>query len=387
MKTVRILTALLALASISLLVVRCNGRTSQKSILLDTLQPPQAFDHFLKHRASSSCEEIAPLRCRVLANRNISYSCPADNNVQQTRYIAEQLDAWDDYCVDRKEAEPDDNVLVMQGNFICLVADCAKIVKSSMDMQYTDLYFLGVCPCSDDIPRKDPRRIWNVPCCTHAYTIKCSAVKKLRGKINICSTMTFEEQLGYLGNTFTHDYMSTKEFTVNETLVNDIEIGLFGFTSFEPQSFRTGMISQLRREEISQADYSCPQSVDPRTKLVWDETQGCLPREICGKVNLLDIPNFNKFFPASILCDKERTGVRRLYDRAATRECLRGKRLCMLGDSTLEETMHDILVLLSGYGTNGAKLSKHYIQMQNLGVPLNDTMDDLQVQYKATGTR
>ena len=42
----------------------------------------------------------------------------------------------------------------------------------------------------------------------------------------------------------------------------------------------------------------------------------------------------------------------KLIDSAEARKCLAGKYMVMLGDSTMTETMHDLVLLLSGLATD-----------------------------------
>ena len=46
-----------------------------------------------------------------------------------------------------------------------------------------------------------------------------------------------------------------------------------------------------------------------------------------------------------------------LVDTAGAHECLRGMRIVMLGDSTMTETMHDLVLLLAGLGSRPVEMA------------------------------
>lgn len=49
----------------------------------------------------------------------------------------------------------------------------------------------------------------------------------------------------------------------------------------------------------------------------------------------------------------------KLHDTPGAQQCLKGKRVIMLGDSTLTETMHDLVLLLSGLGSQPADMAAY----------------------------
>lgn len=55
----------------------------------------------------------------------------------------------------------------------------------------------------------------------------------------------------------------------------------------------------------------------------------------------------------------------------------------MLGDSTIEETIHDIIVLLSGLGSNVSRVVSHYIEIERHTSPINIAVNDVFVEMKA----
>ncbi len=87
--------------------------------------------------------------------------------------------------------------------------------------------------------------------------------------------------------------------------------------------------------------------------VVWDAAAAKCSPDVCGDAWLPEIADLDGQVPASLLC-----GLR-LFDTAAARACLRGKRLVLLGDSTMAETAHDLAILLSGIATDSGRLHEH----------------------------
>jgi len=85
-------------------------------------------------------------------------------------------------------------------------------------------------------------------------------------------------------------------------------------------------------------------------KIVWDADAGnCLPA-VCGKADVRTIFDFEGHVSASQLV---KFGLsNKLRGTKEARECLKGKKLLLLGDSTLGETAHDLAILLSGMARN-----------------------------------
>ena len=96
----------------------------------------------------------------------------------------------------------------------------------------------------------------------------------------------------------------------------------------------------------------------------------CVPA-VCKGAQLSDIPDASGHLSASLACKVilepvSRTGdiqlciavtftlscpQMELLDTAGAQRCLKGMRIVMLGDSTMTETMHDLILLLSGTGS------------------------------------
>jgi hypothetical protein len=142
--------------------------------------------------------------------------------------------------------------------------------------------------------------------------------------------------------------------------------------------------------------------------LYWNETTNqCMPFKICGHLRLLDIPHFNGNLPISLLPiekkvndssgnhtetissqEQERSAppiLHHLYDSKATRECLNNTKVCVLGDSTIEETIHDLEILLSGVGERLDFVEKHFLIMKQLRRPQTRSLNDLILNLRGSG--
>jgi hypothetical protein len=128
-----------------------------------------------------------------------------------------------------------------------------------------------------------------------------------------------------------------------------------------------------------------------KTKLTW-ENGACLPAALCNGVVLNEIPNFPGNLPGSLLCRGSGASssahapiIGRLYDRNATRQCFNGKKLCVLGDSTIEETIHDIIFLLSGIGPDMRKIIDYCIAVRAASTPRQFRFDDVDISLQGSG--
>jgi hypothetical protein len=61
-----------------------------------------------------------------------------------------------------------------------------------------------------------------------------------------------------------------------------------------------------------------------------------------------------------------------VYDTLAARKCLRNKRVLLLGDSTMTETMHDLIIILSGANVSEAEQYMHMATRSSSLVMLED---------------
>lgn len=56
-----------------------------------------------------------------------------------------------------------------------------------------------------------------------------------------------------------------------------------------------------------------------------------------------------------------------LLDTAGALQCLKGMRIEMLGDSTMTETMHDLILLLSGIGSRPEEVADNVYKSTRCG--------------------
>ena len=366
------------------------GNMIEIAIILDK-SSTQPYDRYLADRAAIFAKEMNdtvtdPPTIRLWSPVSLN-RCPhvAFNSINlktagislKPGYILTHKTIWEDFCVIRPNANDNDVILILAGDFFCQADGCARILDSHMRMQTTDLFYYGFY---NDIPKDH----WNLPASTHAYSIKCSAVKKIRDTIDPCGT-ALDAQFHDLVSAWrlSWDYIASSEFTKNITAAKDIELNNFGRVSIVAESYDQGMIWRLQEEKpIISPLPSCA------GRLTWNESTGCQPKSLCGvDTHLRDIPNFDGYFPTSLLCDANKTEFKKIYDTNHTRECLRSKRLCVLGDSTSEETIHDLIVLLSGIGTNITNVLSHYKYIQKRETPEKLTINDVTIDMKATGNR
>lgn len=112
--------------------------------------------------------------------------------------------------------------------------------------------------------------------------------------------------------------------------------------------------------------------------LQWSaESSKCAP-DVCNGAALPDIPDFPGGVPAAFVCSL-RLG---LFDTQRTRRCLTSKRLVLLGDSTMVDMAHDLIMLLAGLGGNSSAVDGYCLQ--GTLQPLKEIMH-LQVGSAALG--
>lgn len=305
-----------------------SGRNYEVAIVVDN-KSNRSYDQYLSRRALDFAHEVntspllnppfphvrmwSPSRCR-LSNSSSS--------------ILTHARIWEDYCINRHSPTDEYVVLVLEGDFFCRANDCSVIFDSHIKSQITDLFIYGYC---GDIPTsKDKFEINQLPACSeHAYSIKCSAVKKILSNIDSCNEVnsTLTNLNGILHDlvfkyVISWDYIGVNEFTVNETAIKDIELSNFGKVSIIPESQSNGMIWWLQVEE-DRAQRKCSGYLSYNSS-----TNICTPTKLCGNAtNLNEIPNFNGYFPSSVLCDANNTEFKRLFDTTATRKCLNKKKV------------------------------------------------------------
>ena len=85
----------------------------------------------------------------------------------------------------------------------------------------------------------------------------------------------------------------------------------------------------------------------------WDNRSNkCWP-DVCHGSNIMEIAGYNKQMPIALVNSTV------LYDTAMARKCFQNKYTVILGDSSLTETVHDIIYLLTRLAVNDDILSKY----------------------------
>ena len=79
--------------------------------------------------------------------------------------------------------------------------------------------------------------------------------------------------------------------------------------------------------------------------LQWRTTRSSCTQAKCQGANLTDIPDFPGQVPVPWLTQQQH-----LFDGSLLARCLSRQRVWLLGDSTMSETTHDLVLLLSGQG-------------------------------------
>ena len=89
------------------------------------------------------------------------------------------------------------------------------------------------------------------------------------------------------------------------------------------------------------------------TLVSWDSTLNkCVP-DVCRGSKITEIAGYNNQMTVSLVNSTT------LYDTAKTRQCFKDKYIVILGDSSLIETTHDMILLLTKLGDNDNLLHKY----------------------------
>lgn len=99
-----------------------------------------------------------------------------------------------------------------------------------------------------------------------------------------------------------------------------------------------------------------PGAGGPETFVSWDHVASRCDPPVCNGTRLSDIPFASGTLPIEL------AHKLKLYDALAARTALAGKCVVLLGDSTMQETAHDIIILLSGIAGNPALLHSYLHQ-------------------------
>jgi len=346
----------------------CLARNYSVSFIIDT-SGSSFFQQFLLKSANNFVEGLnatrVPPSIFYVSTPIETFNGVCHNSYNSSTLITKQQQqqsrshkrAWGEYCIKRSHVDPEDVLLVLNSGSICTAANCVNVLDFHVQEQTSELFYHGWHHNPGDL--------------IYAYSIKCSFVIRVWDTFEPCN-ITLSKAL----STASVDYISVVEFTRNETALVEVLSDKFERLGFEAES---GIIWKVK-ENRPRVNGSCPGQLT-----VSNLTGTCLPRELCGDTNLHEIPNFDGRFPNSLICDGNETGIKVLYDKMKSRRCLQNKRMCMFGDSTLEETIHDIVVLLSGAGVNITDILSYYYRMKYQYEPLNMTFGDLEIEMYAQG--
>ena len=83
------------------------------------------------------------------------------------------------------------------------------------------------------------------------------------------------------------------------------------------------------------------------------QAQKCEP-DVCSGSNLLEIPGYDGFTTTDIVEGST------IYDTNIVRQCFTNKYVVLLGDSSVEELMHDLVVLLNRLGNDNKLLGTYF---------------------------
>ena len=99
--------------------------------------------------------------------------------------------------------------------------------------------------------------------------------------------------------------------------------------------------------------YSIVSNLTKNDTVSWNaRSNKCVP-DVCHGSNIMEIASYNKQILAPIINSTI------LYDTDKTRKCLQDKFIVFLGDSSLTETVHDIIFLLSRLAVNDDLLATY----------------------------
>lgn len=87
----------------------------------------------------------------------------------------------------------------------------------------------------------------------------------------------------------------------------------------------------------------------------WDNlTRKCEP-DVCSGSNLLEVPGYDGFITKDIVEDVV------IYDTSRTRQCFQNKYIVLIGDSTVSELTHDLIILLNRLATDNDTAFNRYL--------------------------
>lgn len=186
-----------------LLVIMCNPILSKKyfevAIVVDE-KPTRDFDSYLLNRARVFSNTLAQSNITVKFWGPIwAKGCPHFSRSPKFRTVhydtpfpywrgctLAHTTIWNDFCIYRENVLPNDTLVVFESDILCVVNNCASAIDVSVQMQSSDIFYLGWCLFKSfnkgGVYREVP------PLCLHAYSITCAAVLKTRNLWDPCGS-------------------------------------------------------------------------------------------------------------------------------------------------------------------------------------------------------
>ena len=127
------------------------------------------------------------------------------------------MSIWNDFCVHRHNVSlKDDKILILEDDAICVVNNCEKAIDTVLNNQATDMVYFGWC-------RKE-KNYEKPPLCTHAYSITCAGVMKLRDTIDPCGKpIDLQLQSRGLAKLYDWDFAYQTNYELNQSVSQQIK--------------------------------------------------------------------------------------------------------------------------------------------------------------------
>ena len=124
---------------------------------------------------------------------------------------------WNDFCVHRMNISlSDDKILILEDDAVCVTKYCEKTIDTILNNQVTDIVYLGWCRREHDYQKP--------PLCTHAYSITCAGVLKLRDTIDPCGKpIDLQLQSRGIKGVYDWDFAYRSNYELNKTVFSQID--------------------------------------------------------------------------------------------------------------------------------------------------------------------
>lgn len=139
-----------------------------------------------------------------------------------------------------------------------------------------------------------------------------------------------------------------------------VVVTLLHYRAAEQQQLSEVACSQAPQPAADLLPSNCTRPAGDDPPVAWNALLGKCEPDVCRGARLLDLADAGGEVATSVLCGME------LLDAAAARSCLRDKRVLLMGDSTMAETAHDIIILLSGVAANRTLLTDYIIKVRRV---------------------